>query len=123
MDLVLRFPRAEARLHLTWRSPNRRNSGTIVGDRGKILIHDDHLILAADERPAVRCDFSEALSGGSHHPEWMNPVIADFYREIVDPDLRGTNFREAMWCAVLTEHAYRSHRHGSRYLEIEALNL
>ncbi len=123
VDLVLRFPRAEARLHLTWRSPNRQNSGTIKGDRGKISIHDDHLILTTDDRSVVRCDFPEALSGGSHHVEWMDPVISGFYREIVDPDVRGTNFREAMWCAVLTEYAYRSHRQGSRYLEIETPDL
>jgi predicted dehydrogenase len=120
VDLVLRFPAAEARLHLTWRAPCRQNSGAIEGDRGRISIHDDHLMLTSDDRPAVRYDFQEALSGGSHHLEWMMPVISNFHREIVDPEARGVNFREASWCAALTEYAYRSHRQGSRCLEIEA---
>lgn len=123
VDLALRFSRAEARLHLTWRAPCRENSGTIEGDRGKISIHDDHLIMTTDDGPAVRHDFPESLSGGSHHLEWMNPVISEFHREIVDPAVRGTNFREAVWCAVLTAHAYRSHRQGSRHLTIEAPDL
>jgi len=120
VDLMLQFPAAEARLHLTWRASCRRNSGVIEGDRGRISIHDNHLVLSRADRPAVRCDFQEALSGGSHHLEWMKPVISHFHREIVDPGVRGANFREASWCAVLTDHAYRSHRQGSHLIEIEA---
>ena len=120
VDLVLQFPGAQARLHLTWRAACRRNCGIVEGDRGTLSINDDHLVLAVHGRPEVRHEFSEALSGGSHHSEWMKPVITDFHREIVDPEVRGTNFKEALWCATLIDLAYRSCREGSCFLQVEA---
>ena len=120
VDLVLRFPDAEARLHLTWRASCRQNCGTIIGQGGKLLINDDHLILNMNNSPPVRYDFSEALSAGSHHPDWMKPVIEDFHREIVNPELRGTNFKEAVWCRKITDLAYRSHAKGSSFVRVQA---
>lgn len=114
VDLAMRFPHAEAELHLTWRAGSRRNSGTIRGEGGTLSINDDHLVLAADHGPSsARYDFAEALSGGSHHAEWMVPVVENFHREILGLTARGTNFTEATWCAYLTDLAYRSHREGS----------
>jgi predicted dehydrogenase len=120
VDLVLTFPGARARLHLTWRAGCRKNFGTVEGDRGTLAINDDHLVLAVQGQPETRYEFSEALSGGSHHSEWMKPVITDFHREIIDPEIRGTNFNEALWCATLIDLAYRSCREGARFVEIEA---
>ncbi len=117
-DVVMRFEKAEARLHLTWQASCRRNYGTIVGDRGTIDINDDHLIVHARDCTAIRFDFPEALSAGSHHPEWMEPVIADFSREILESGQRGTNLAEAQWCARLIDLAYRSGRDSSSPIEV-----
>jgi predicted dehydrogenase len=118
-DLHLRFPDAEATLHMTWRAPERRNYGAVTGDRGSLLVNDDHLVLMVDGLPPCRYDFPEALSGGSHHRDWMRPVVEDFHREILNTTLRGSNFLEAKWCAWLTESAYRSHREGACFIQVD----
>jgi predicted dehydrogenase len=110
VDLALRFHEAEARLYLTWKASCRRNSGTIEGDEGTLFVNDDHLVLNSDGFPPARFDFSEALSAGSHHPEWMEPVVRNFGREILDAGCRGENLTEAAWCANLIDLAYRANR-------------
>lgn len=117
-DVVMQFEEAEARLRLTWQASCRRNYGAIVGDKGTIDINDDHLILYAGDCGATRFAFSEALSAGSHHPEWMEPVIANFSREILESGCRGTNLAEAKWCTRLIDLAYRSGRDSSNPIEV-----
>ena len=121
VDLTIRFPNAEANLYLTWRGPCRRNFGRIRGDKGMLLLNDDHLILCRDGAPARRYDFPEALSAGSHHPEWMELVVEDFRREIFDARLRGANLIEGRWCTQLTHLAYQSQREGSRPVKVSHL--
>jgi len=118
VDLSVRFQDADARLHLTWQASQRRNFGTISGDRGTIHIDGDHLVLDADGAPPTRFNFPEALSAGSHHPEWMEPVVDDFTREIVEPACRGANLAEARWCGHLIDVAYQSGRDGSDPIEV-----
>jgi predicted dehydrogenase len=120
VDLVIRFPNAEARLYLTWQAAVRQNHGTITGDRGTLSIHDDHLVLdTVAGRSPIRYDFSDPLSGGSHHRQWMDPVVTEFHRELWATENRASNFMEATWCAYLTHLAYRSHREGSRFIQVE----
>ncbi|MBF0495650.1 MAG: hypothetical protein HQK58_03595 [Deltaproteobacteria bacterium] len=118
VNLRLRFPRAEAQLHLTWRASCRRNFGQIVGTQGTISINDDHLMLSRHDAAPVRYDFSEALSQGSQHLEWMKPVIEGFWQEVCDAGIRGANLDEARWCALLTSLAYQSYKEGSRPIPI-----
>lgn len=121
VDLTVDFDDAEARLHLTWQADCRRNYGTIVGDQGEILINDDHLVCRrSDRREPLRFHFAEALSAGSHHPEWMAPVVDHFRREISNTRERGNNLLEARWCAQLIELAYRSSRRQSHPLPVPA---
>lgn len=117
-DLAMKFPSGDAKLHLTWKAPCRRNYGLIRGDEGVLFINDDHLILCADHHPNMRYDFAEALSGSSIHPEWMKPVIEDFLLEVRDARGRGANLEEAKWCAQLIHLAYQSHREGSRFIPV-----
>lgn len=116
VDLRVNFGDAEAHLHLTWQANCRRNYGTIRGDKGEVLINDDHLICRCAKKEPLEFYFAEALSAGSHHPEWMNPVVTNFRREISDLQERGSNLQEAMWCAQLIELAYRSGQEHSRPL-------
>jgi predicted dehydrogenase len=118
VDLVMRFHEAEARLHLTWQASCRRNFGTIVGSKGSLLVNDDHLILHDGESPPIRFDFTEALSAGSHHPEWMEPVVRNFAREIMEAHYRGTNLMEARWCSHLIDLAYRSDRATASNIDV-----
>jgi hypothetical protein len=116
VDLLMQFRRAEARVHLTWRAECRRNFGTIRGDAGKLLLNDDHLILCPEGAPEMRHDFPLALSAGSHHPEWMEPVIEEFLQAVQDVGQPNANFIEGRWCALITSLAYQSHREGSCFV-------
>jgi len=118
VDLRMRFHDAEASLHLTWQADCRRNQGTIVGSRGVISVNDDHLILHPADSDPTRIDFSEPLSAGSHHSEWMEPVVRNFSREIKDIHQRGTNLREARWCSYLIDLAYRANREATGVIEV-----
>lgn len=118
VDLVMTFPSGRVSLLLTWQASCRRNQGVITGDEGKLFINDDHLILCANGCPPERYDFLEPLSGGSHHPEWMKPVMEEFLREVQDIRARGANWVEARLCAELTHLAYQSHREGSRFIPV-----
>jgi predicted dehydrogenase len=118
VDLVMRFCEAETHLHLTWQASCRRNYGTIVGNEGSLFINDDHLIFHSGDSPPVRFDFSEALSAGSHHPEWMVPVVKNFSREIEEIHYRGTNLMETRWCSHLIDLAYRSHRDAIGIIDV-----
>ncbi len=120
-DLLIRFHAGEARLHLTWRASLRQNRGEIEGENGRILINDDHLVALASGSPETRHDFPEALSGGSHHLAWMERVVEDFRREILDETIRGANLAEARWCARLIHCAYQSSREGSRDVRVDGL--
>lgn len=118
VDLSVLFPDAEARLHLTWRASCRRNFGEIVGDKGTIFVNDDHIVLDRHGKSSERFDFAEALSAGSHHPEWMAPVIENFHREIKNVHERGGNLMEAQWCTQLIQLAYQSNREASRPIKL-----
>jgi UDP-N-acetylglucosamine 3-dehydrogenase len=118
VDLVMQFRKAEASLHLSWHGACRRNYGTIVGDKGRLLVKDDHLVLHSRDLPPARFHFPEALSAGSHHPEWMEPVVEDFAREIMETRYRGANLTEARWCAHLINLAYCSSRDASVISEV-----
>jgi predicted dehydrogenase len=118
VDLAMRFPGAEARLHLTWQASCRRNYGTIVGTKGSLSVNDDHLLLNSDDSPPARFDFLEALSAGSHHPEWMEPVVKNFRREILDAGYRGANLAEAALCSRLIDLAYSANKNAMGVIEV-----
>ncbi|HUJ88960.1 MAG TPA: Gfo/Idh/MocA family oxidoreductase [Syntrophorhabdales bacterium] len=118
-DVLIQFHAGEARLHLTWRASLRQNRGEIKAENGTLLINDDHLVALASGSPETRHDFAEALSGGSHHPAWMERVVEDFRREISDETVCGANLAEARWCARLIHCAYQSSREGSRDVRVD----
>lgn len=120
-DLTIRFQTADADLHLSARADLRRNHGIISGECGTLWVNDDHLLMAAHgDLSPERYQFSEALSAGSQHADWMAPVVEDFYREVVGLSPRGKNFTEARWCGHIIDLAYRCHRDGFPFLACEA---
>jgi predicted dehydrogenase len=122
VELIIRFPLAEARLYLTWRAPCRRNFGTVEGECGTLSIDDDHILLVSKGSPPVRFEFPQALSAGSHHPEWMDRVVEEFSQEIADTRRRGANLMEAHRCIQLIELAYLSSREASCPMELRGLD-
>ena len=89
-----------------------------MGSKGSLFVNDDHLVLHSGDSLRTRFDFSEALSAGSHHPEWMEPVVRNFGREIMETRYRGANFRETWWCSHLINLAYRSDRAANRVIDV-----
>ncbi len=118
VDLSMRFHEAEARMYLTWQASCRRNYGTIVGSKGSLFVNDDHLVLNSNDSLPARFEFSEALSAGSHHPEWMEPVVRNFRREILDAGYRGANLMEATWCSHLINLAYRANQDATGVIDV-----
>jgi predicted dehydrogenase len=107
-DVSVAFAGAEARIHLTWRAPQRRNLIVVGGDRGSVVIDDDRLLLMPREGAWSERVFETPLSGGSHHADWFGGLLEAFHAEITDPAARGANLREAGWCVALTDAAYRA---------------
>ncbi len=117
VKLCIGFPNSQAKLYLTWRAKKRKNVGNIVGEKGCILIKDDHLILKNNGN-SERFDFHEALSAGSHHLDWMHPVVNEFRKALEDQEEWKRNFLEAQWCARLINLAYSSCRSPNKLVEI-----
>ncbi len=121
VELTVSFPAARADVYLTWQADVRSNFGTITGDLGTLYVNDDHIVLSNGHGGEVQYDFAEPLSRGSHHLGWMRPVIAEFRRELTEPERRGINLSEAMMCAQITHLAYQSHGEGAQFIAVPAL--
>ncbi len=111
-ETLVQFPQASGSIFLTWRSPVRRNSAFIQGEKGTLLLDDDRLLLVATDGARDEYRFETPLSAGSHHADWFTSIWAQFLGEITDRQVRGQNFRQAGWCLALTTAAYASGRQG-----------
>lgn len=115
---LVQFPEADGYIHLTWRSKIRRNSVIVQGLQGTLLLDDDRILLTTHSGVKEEITFPAALSAGSHHADWFKALLPDFVREMKDPSVRGTNFREAGWCLGLTQGAYQSNLHGFKEVAV-----
>jgi len=113
-QVLIQFPEADGFVHLTWRSPIRRNTLTVQGLQGTLLIDDDRILLTPKDGKQNEIRFDSALSAGSHHSDWFAPLLQDFIEEIRDPKKRNQNLRESGWCLALTHAAYSSARQGAK---------
>ena len=111
VTLYIRYENVHAELYLTWRAKFRKNLGHIIGEKGDIRIKDDHLILK-NKSYFRRYNFNPPLSKGSHHLEWMKPVIDEFFEELMGIRKRGSNIKEAITCLHLICLAYDSQNNG-----------
>lgn len=94
---------ARAEILLTWAADERRNRATVVGTHGAIRLDGNILELfrGGFPEPAMRREFPDSLSEGSHHPGWFEGVAAEFLAEIRDPSRRGRSLAEASVCLDL----------------------
>ena len=107
---------ATALVHLTWRSPVRKNYAAVYGEKGIIEVQDSDVVLETKEGGRTVFATGEKLSGGSAHPTWMAGLLDDFAAELDTPALRGENLREALACASLTEKGYKAANSGKQQL-------
>ncbi len=118
VQALVQFPAADAYIHLTWRAKMRRNSVTVQGQSGTLLIDDDRLLLTTHDGQREEIPFDAALSAGSHHADWFQALFPTFIEEIKNPVQRGANFKEAGWCLALTTAAYQSNLQGFKEVDV-----
>ncbi len=104
-DMQLTFPCGEAAIRLTWDGASRRNTIRLTGDRGSLTIADDRLIArgGAGENDTM---FSEALSAGSHHPDWFAAFIPTLAGYFEAPSTSRAELDEAAACLDIIQRAY-----------------
>lgn len=99
--LTLKFPKGDARIFLTWRADQRRNTMRLSGDAGVIEIDDDTLKIGDKEVP-----FESALSAGSHHADWFAAMLPDVFASFRSPERARASFDEAALCLSVIRRAY-----------------
>jgi predicted dehydrogenase len=107
-DCMVEFPSLTGEIHLTWAGNRRRSCWRIDGENGSIEIEEDQLRLRRGSSDMEQRTFAESLSAGSHHPDWFDAVIDEFFAEIDGRSPRGGNLREAALCLTLIVTAYQS---------------
>ncbi len=87
-----------ARVHLTWRSPVRRTSAVIYGERGSIEIEGDRVRLTDRSGKAEDLSVTD-IPDDSYHSAWFGGVAQEFERAVS----QGTNPAIAVAKANLAE--------------------
>ncbi|MGH7365190.1 MAG: Gfo/Idh/MocA family protein [Candidatus Rokuibacteriota bacterium] len=116
----LDFPDAVADIVLTWAAETRENQARVVGTAGRIDIEDDTLVVRADGREEERRRCPPALSNGSQHPDWFNPVADEFIARALGRDPGHRNLDEAAVCIAVECGARESSRRGGATLPLAA---
>lgn len=102
--VLLAAPGATGVMHLSWKAAERSNAALVVGEKGTAELRDDVLTIRADgAEETVR--FSEKLSAGSAHPEWLAAMWPAFEAECAGRG-RGENLAEAAFCLETIRAAY-----------------
>jgi predicted dehydrogenase len=114
------FPRATAEIFLTWAADRRDNVAELIGTDGRIELHAETLRLERDGREQ-RWSCPPALSNGSTHPEWFDPVVNQFIGEVSGAAPRDANLAEAQLCSVLESAARESSRRGGASVGVPSL--
>ncbi|MBI4637324.1 MAG: Gfo/Idh/MocA family oxidoreductase [Candidatus Rokubacteria bacterium] len=111
------FSNAAADISLTWAADTRRNWARLTGTGGTIELHDDTCVLTQGGREQ-RWLCPPALSNGSVHPDWFEPVAGRFLAEVTGAAPRGANLAEASLCVMLESLARESSRRGGETLAV-----
>jgi predicted dehydrogenase len=114
-EVRVTFPNAMAEIFLSWASDGRDNWALVEGSDGRIELCDDMLVLTRDGH-VQRWSCPPALSSGSVHPDWFDPVLDQFVDAVTGADGGEDNLAEAALCATLESLARESSRHGGRTL-------
>lgn len=120
--VTLTFPRATAELLLTWASDVRRNWVELTGSAGRIELRDDTLTVIQNGTER-RWSLPPALSDGSYHPDWFDPVVDRFLAEMTGSAPGGSNLAEASLCVALQALARESSRRGAQAMPLAELPL
>lgn len=115
----LTFPHATAEILLTWAGDRRGNRAELIGADGSLELQDDTLVLTRDGRQE-RWPCPPAMSNGSAHPDWFDPVVDQFLGEVTGAARPDGNLAEASLCTLLESLARESNRRGGDALRLPA---
>jgi predicted dehydrogenase len=115
-SVEISFGNTQASLFFTWSAQERKNTVLIEGSEGKLKILDG-LILLENGAGVQEFPFDEALSQGSHHPEWYPFVLRDFIASMTKPAAQQANFQEACQSLLIMESAQRSSANEGQLME------
>ncbi|MCG2725382.1 MAG: Gfo/Idh/MocA family oxidoreductase [Elusimicrobia bacterium] len=113
----IHFDNASATMHLSWKSPVRKNTAAIYGNKGLLLFSDNNIVFE-NQNGKKEIKFETGLSQGSAHPEWMTSLLNDFLEEMEKPEIRGTNLKEAETCLKLIKGALKSNANNYSAIKI-----
>ena len=105
-----------ARIYLTWAAQERANHIEVEGDRGRIEVVNDAVILNGNQGER-RWSCPPPLSHGSHHRDWFVGVAEDFRRAAEGGG--GGNLDEAMLCARLIDLSQKSSAAGGARMPLD----
>jgi len=115
----LAFPHATAEIVLTWAADERANRAEIVGTAGRLELRDDTIVFVRDGREQ-QWPCPPALSNGSVHRDWFDPVIDQFLGEVTGAAKPDGNLAEAALCTTLENLARESSRRGGSSMSVPA---
>lgn len=114
-SLELEFSTGNGRIFLTWTADERANHIEIKGKEGRIHV-DGGSVVVEGPSGARGWPFAQALSDGSHHPDWFAGVAEDFCAALAADTT--DNLDEAILCARLIDLAQRSSSLGGARLAL-----
>jgi len=114
--VTLERDNGSARIYLTWSAEERANRIVVEGDRGRIDVVGDVVVLTSN-KSEKRWSCPPPLSQGSHHRDWFVGVAQDFQRAAAGSG-RG-NLDEAVLCARLIDLAQRSSAAGGTRIPLD----
>ncbi len=121
-ELAITFDGCAATTHLSWHAPERRTSARIVGERGRLEIEGDRVLLVDDSGKAAD-DVSVAdAPDDSYHSAWFGGVAAEFeaaLRSGPASEVARRNRAEARNCMATIEAARLSATQGGAKLQID----
>ena len=113
------FPGGIADVFLTWAAASRGNRVVLIGTERRIEL-DDATVILKDDGHEQRWQCPPALSQGSVHPDWFDPVVAQFVGEVTGALPRNGNLAEASTCLLIEAFARESSRQQGRQMAIPA---
>ncbi len=111
------FPEGHAEAMFTWHSNERKNKVEITGSHGKIILEHDYIVLTTSSNEE-KINFSKPLSHGSHHPEWFESTVHEFFAEIGEVERKRENLSQAAACLAIVEGCQNSHNQNGTHVPI-----
>lgn len=93
-------------MHLSWKSPVRKNMFILYGDRGLLSFDDDYLKIEYNDGTFEEIKFDSKISASSAHPAWTEKIYIDFLESLEKKEKFIENFKQTKQCIYTIENSY-----------------